>query len=410
MTDVVIAGGGPIGLSIAWRCAQRGLAVAVADAGPHSGAWYAAGGMLAPITEAAYGEENLLALSRASLTRYPSFVEELEAVSQVNVALRTSGTLQVGFDADDMRALDDLHRFHQELGLPADRLTAGQARRREPSLTPRLRGAVHVPSDHSVDARALRAALEAAAQRTGVRIERGRVEELLVEGGRAVGLGLADGTTLHGGTVVLALGAWSGALRGVPPLPVRPVKGQILRLARAQGLLDGTVRALVRGRSVYLIPLRTDELIIGATVEEKGFDAAVTAGGVYELLRDAIEVVPGISELELTESVVRFRPGTPDNGPLLGTCELPGLVLATGHYRNGILLTPVTATPSPCSSRTMRARVAAAFGGRFANITLDRRDEDSAQRSGPGRRRGTRWVIWSAHRRRAAPGRGGAQR
>lgn len=343
MTDVVIAGGGPIGLSIAWRCAQRGLSVTVADAASDRGAYHASAGMLAPITEATYGEEQLLRLGQASLARYPSFVEELQDASGVDVALRTTGTLQVGFDADDMRALDDLHRFHQELGLPAERLTAGQARRREPSLTPRLRGAVYVPSDHSVDARALRAALKAAALRAGARVERGRVVELVAGAGRAVALRLADGTTLTGGAVVIALGAWSGSLPGLPPLPVRPVKGQVLRLGGSGNMLGGTVRALVRGRSVYLVPLRTDGLVVGATVEEKGFDEAVTAGAVYELLRDAIEVVPAVSELELTETVVRFRPATPDNSPLLGAGQLSGLVLATGHFRNGILLTPVTA-------------------------------------------------------------------
>jgi glycine oxidase len=342
VTDVVVAGGGPIGLSIAWRCAQRGLAVAVVDA-ERDGAWQASAGMLAPITEAAYGEEHLLRLCRASLERYPAFVEELQAASNVDVALRTNGTLQVGFDADDMRALDDLHRFHQELGLPAERLTPGEARRREPALTPRLRGATLVASDHSVDARALRAALWAAAERAGVRIERAQVDALAVDSGRATGLRLADGTTVRGDAVVVALGAWSGSLPGVLPLPVRPVKGQILRLNGARGLLAGTLRALVRGRAVYLVPLRIDELIIGATVEEKGFDGTVTAGGVYELLRDAIEVVPGVTELELTDSQARFRPATPDNAPLLGTTALPGLVVATGHYRNGMLLTPVTA-------------------------------------------------------------------
>ena len=341
MPDVVVAGGGPIGLAIAWRCAQRGRTVAVVDAS-RGGAYEAAAGMLAPVTEATYGEEWLLRLSLASLERYPSFVEELRAASGVNVGLRTSGTLQVGFDADDMRAVDDLHRFHETLGLPAERLTAGHARQREPSLSPRIRGAVHVPSDHSVDARALREALKTAAQRAGARVEYGVVDGVVVVSDRAVGVRLADGTTLRGGTVVVALGAWSGSLAGLS-IPVRPVKGQILRLRGARGLLDGTVRALVRGRSVYLVPLRTDELIVGATVEEKGFDEAVTAGAVHELLRDAIEVVPGVGELELTESLVRFRPGTPDNAPLLGGTELPGLVLATGHYRNGILLTPVTA-------------------------------------------------------------------
>jgi glycine oxidase len=343
MTDVLVAGGGPIGLSIAWRCSQRGLTVVVVDAGDDGGAWQASAGMLAPVAEASYGEEPLLQFGRASLELYPAFVQELEAASGVDVALRTGGTLLVGFDGDDMRVLEDLNRFHVELGLPAQRLTPGEARRREPSLTPRLRGALHVPSDSSVDARALREALRAAAVRAGVRVERGRVEELVVTAGRATGVRLADGTILPGGSVVLALGAWSGQLAGLPPLPVRPVKGQILRLGGAPGLIGGTIRALVRGRHVYLVPLRTDGLIVGATVEEQGFDATLTAGGVYELLRDAIEVVPGVSDLRLTESLVRFRPGTPDNAPLLGPTALPGLVLATGHYRNGVLLTPATA-------------------------------------------------------------------
>jgi glycine oxidase len=270
-------------------------------------------------------------------------VAELEAESDVDVGLRTTGTLLVGFDADDMRALDELHRFHGELGLPAERLTPTAARRREPALTPRVRGAVHVPSDHSVDSRALREALRVAAERAGVRLQRGRVDEVVVAAGRATGVRLADGSTVDGATVVMALGAASAALPGVGGAPVRPVKGQILRLAGARGVIEGTVRALVRGRAVYLVPLRTDELIVGATVEEKGFDRTITAGGVYELLRDAIEVVPVVGELALTESLVRFRPGTPDNAPVLGAAATPGLVFATGHYRNGVLLTPVTA-------------------------------------------------------------------
>jgi glycine oxidase len=165
---------------------------------------------------------------------------------------------------------------------------------------------------------------------------------VLVDDGRAVGLRLDGGGHVPAGAVVLALGARSGVLPGVPPLPVRPVKGQILRLAGATGLLEGTVRALVRGRHVYLVPYGGDRLVVGATVEDRGFDATVTAGGVHDLLHDAIEVVPGVSELELTETLARWRPGTPDNAPLLGPSSLPGLTLATGHHRNGVLLTPVT--------------------------------------------------------------------
>jgi glycine oxidase len=153
---------------------------------------------------------------------------------------------------------------------------------------------------------------------------------------------LHDGVEVGGDVVVLALGAASGSLPGAPPLPVRPVKGQILRLGGARGLLDGTVRALVRGRQVYLVPHGEDRLVVGATVEERGFDPTVTAGGVHDLLHDAIDVVPGVTELELVEALTRWRPGSVDNAPLLGPSSVPGLVLATGHYRNGVLLTPVT--------------------------------------------------------------------
>ena len=343
MPDVVVAGGGLIGLAVAWRCARRGLPVTVVDESPGTGASYAAAGMLAPVTEAAYGEQPLLALCRASLACFPGFVAEVERDSGVAVELRTAGTLLVGFDADDMRALDELHAYQRELGLAASRHTAREARRREPALTPRLRGALHVPDDHSVDSRALHAGLLAAARAAGVRLVRSRVAGLRVADGRATGLRLQDGTDLAAATVVLALGAWSASLPGAPALPVRPVKGQILRLRGAAGLLDGTVRALVRGRQVYLVPHGRDGLVVGATVEEKGFDPAVTAGAVHDLLADAIEVVPGVAELELVETLARWRPGTPDNAPLLGPSALPGLVVATGHHRNGVLLTPVTA-------------------------------------------------------------------
>lgn len=342
MTDVAIAGGGLVGLSVAWRAAQRGMTVTVVDEAPGDGASRAAAGMLAPVTEASYGEEALLRLCLASLQRYPDFVAELNAAAGTDVVVRGAGTLLVGFDDDDMRAVDELHRFQLELGLETQRLTGREARRREPSLTPRVRGGLLVPGDHSVDPRALHAALLRAAERSGAQVVRGRLDRLCVEEGRAVGLQLAGGDVVPADTVVLALGPFSGRLPGAPELPVRPVKGQILRLAGAAGLLDGTVRALVRGRYVYLVPYGEDRLVVGATVEDRGFDATVTVGGVHDLLHDAIEVVPGITELELVETLARWRPGTVDNAPLLGPSGLAGLVLATGHYRNGVLLTPIT--------------------------------------------------------------------
>ena len=338
MTSVLVAGGGLIGLAVAWRAAGHGLTVTVVDDAPGRGASLAAAGMLAPLTEAAYGEEALRALSRESLARYPAFLADLGGT----VDLRTAGTLEVGFDGDDMAALDRLHAYYLESGLPVERLTGSQARRREPALSPRVRGALHAPSDHSIEPRALHAALLSAAVAAGVHIVRSRIASLVVTDGRATGLRLADGASLSAGTVVLALGAWSGSLPGAPPLPVRPVKGQILRL-RGDALVDGTIRALVRGQHVYLVPFGTDGLVVGATSEERGFDPTVTAGAVHTLLRDAIEVVPDVAELELVETLARWRPGTPDNAPLLGPSELPGLVLATGHHRNGVLLTPATA-------------------------------------------------------------------
>jgi len=343
VNDVAVAGGGLIGLAVAWRAAQRGLSVTVVDDALGAGASFAAAGMLAPVSEAAYGEERLLELCRASLERFPAFAAEVEQAAGVDVGLRTAGTLAVGFDDDDMAAVDALHVFHRELGLAAERLTSRESRRREPALTPRVRGGLYVAGDHSVDARALHAGLLAAAQSAGVRVVPARVASVWASGGRACGVRLAGGGEVAAGTVVLALGAWSATLPGVPSLPVRPVKGQILRLRGAAGLLGGTVRALVRGRQVYLVPYQADGLIVGATVEEKGFDETVTAGAIYDLLHDAIEVVPGVTELELVESIARWRPGTPDNAPLLGPSTLPGLVVATGHYRNGVLLTPVTA-------------------------------------------------------------------
>ena len=338
--DVVVAGGGLAGLSVAWRAARRGLSVTVVDPDPGAGASRAAAGMLAPVTEASYGEEALLGLARASLERWPAFAAELADASGLDVPLRTAGTLLVGFDDDDLRAVTHLAGYLAELDLPAQRLGPSACRRRESALSTRVRGGVLVEGDHSVDPRAVHAALVAACARAGVRTVTERVTALRVEHGRATGLLTSDGAH-GGGQVVLALGAWSGRLPGVPRLPVRPVKGQVLRL-RGAPLLHGTVRALVRGRAVYLVPYAEGGLVVGATVEEQGFDDRVTAGAVLDLLTDAEEVVPGVRELELVEALARFRPGTPDNAPLLGASPLPGLVLATGHHRNGVLLAPVT--------------------------------------------------------------------
>lgn len=344
--DVVVVGGGVIGLAIAWRARSRGLAVTLVDPAPGSGASHAAAGMLAPVTEATYGEERLLALDLASAARYPSFVAELEAAGGSTVGLRTEGTLAVGLDSGDRAVLAELHGLQTRLGLAAELLTGRECRRLEPMLTPGVRAGLYVPGDHSVDNRRLAAALLAAAVRAGVEVVRERVAGVRVQRDVATGVELAGGAVLAAGTVVLAAGCWSGGVAGLPPgvlPPVRPVKGQILRLRGRTPFLTRTIRGVVSGTQVYLVPRADGEIVLGASVEEQGFDTTSTAGGVYELLRDAHALLPGITELELVECAAGLRPGSPDNAPLLGRTALDGLVLATGHHRNGILLTPVTA-------------------------------------------------------------------
>ncbi|GAA1993452.1 glycine oxidase ThiO [Catenulispora subtropica] len=349
--DVLIIGGGLIGLATAWRAAVRGLSVTLCDPAPGTHASYAAAGMLTPVTELHYGEETLLGLNLASARRYPEFVAELrEASGGADPGYRASGTLAVAFDADDRAVLADLHTFQRSLDLKAEWLSGSEARRLEPMLAPGVRGGLLVEGDHQVDNRMLLAALFAALEREPkVRIVRARVAELTVAGDRAAGAVLDDGTAIAAGQTVLAAGCWSGRIRGVPQEavpPVRPVKGQILRLAVPEvyrPFLTHTVRGVVRSNHAYLVPRAHGELVLGATTEEQDYDTAVTAGGVYELLRDARALIPGITELPLVETRAALRPGSPDNAPVIGPTALPGLLAATGHYRHGVLLTPATA-------------------------------------------------------------------
>jgi glycine oxidase len=349
MATVVIAGGGVIGLSVAWRAAQRGFGVTVVDPAPGRGASHAAAGMLTPVSEAAYAEKELLALGAASLALYPAFTAELTEASGQPTGFRPTGTLQVGYDADDLAVIDELRALQESLGVPGQRLTARECRRLEPMLDPSVRGGLLVEEDGSVDPRLLTGALQIAAARAGVRMVAQRVTQLAKDPDteRFRGVSLTDGTTITADWTVLAAGWESPAIAGLPPdcvPPVRPVKGQVIRLRAPDGrFLRRSVRGVVKGSSVYFVPRENGELVVGATQEELGPDTRVTAGGLWELLRDARTLVPGITELEFTEAVARLRPGTPDNGPVLGPCAADGLVLATGHFRNGVLLAPVTA-------------------------------------------------------------------
>ena len=348
-SDVVVVGAGVIGLACGWRAAERGLRVTVVDPVPRSGASFAAAGMLAPVTELHYGEELLLRLNLAAVERFPSFVAELEEVSGRPAGFRACGTLAVALDAGDRAVLEDLRGFQQRLGLEVDALTGRECRRLEPLLAPSVQGGLLVRGDHQVDSRRLTDALRSAAERSGATLVRRRVLEVCVRGGAVTGILLDDGTRMHAETVVLATGARSGQIAGVPDgvLPrfdrSRARSCACTSLPAYRPFLSRTVRGTVRGCQVYLVPREDGELVVGATQEELGYDERVTAGGVYELLRDAHTLVPGITELPLEETGAGLRPGSPDNAPIVGPTALPGLVLATGHYRNGILLSAVTA-------------------------------------------------------------------
>ncbi|REE99559.1 glycine oxidase ThiO [Thermomonospora umbrina] len=344
--DVVIIGAGVIGSAIAWRAATRGLRVTVIDPDPASGASHVAAGMLTPVSELTYGEEPLLHLGIASRDRYASFVAELEDASGLETGYRSDGILEVAFDTDDLAFLDDLRRFQESLGITTEALNGRECRRLEPMLAPSVRGGLLAPRDGSVDPRRLTAALLAACRNEGVRLVRERAAGVIVEHDTAVGVRLDDGGEVRAAKVVLAAGAWSNDLAGLPEgaVPeVRPVKGQVVRLRTRVPFLRRTTRGVVRGSSIYLVPRADGEIVVGATQEEMGFDTTVTAGGLWQLLRDARELLPGITELEFVEVSAGLRPGSPDNAPVLGAGALDGLFLASGHFRNGVLLTPITA-------------------------------------------------------------------
>jgi glycine oxidase len=375
--DLAILGGGIVGLSVAWRARARGMSVVVLERGElGGGATHVAAGMLAPVTEVEFGQAGrlVLELGMRSARMWPDFAAELQRDSGIDVGLRRTGTLVVARDEDEARELERQLALRESLGLRATRLRASEAREREPALAATVRLALHAPDDHSVDPRSVMAALRCACERAGVdlrertpvlavelaangeRVEgvrvatdaSGRSSRANVDGGDAMSEDFCgDGwacEVVHAREVVVAMGAWSGGLAGLPDgagVPVRPVKGQIMRLRDPAG--PGLLEGVVRFEGGYLVPREDGRYVLGATMEERGFDPGATAGGVYQLLRDAHELVPGVSELHIDELGVGYRPGTPDNTPVIGRGVLDGLTWATGHHRNGILLAPLTA-------------------------------------------------------------------
>jgi glycine oxidase len=343
--DVVVVGAGVIGLCCAWRASQRGASVLVLDrAQPPAGATRVAAGMLAPIGELAFGEPDLLRMTLDAGEIYPGFVAELEAASELGTDYVQSGALHIALDRDEAAELRRVHDLQRALGLGAEWLPPRRCRELEPGLTPSFNGGVHAPEEAAVDPRQMTAALLTVLAAEGVEVRGGaEVTDALLDGERIVGVRTESGEELGASAVVLAAGAWSGAASWLPEAarpPVRPVKGQILELRAPDG--RAPCERIVASERVYLVPRPDGRLIAGATTEERGFDSAVTAGGVHELLREAYRLVPEVAEMELVESMAGLRPGTPDNLPLIGPGALDGLVLACGHYRNGILLAPLT--------------------------------------------------------------------
>jgi glycine oxidase len=348
--DVLVVGGGIIGLAVAWRARRRGMSVTVLERGECGQATSRiAAGMLAPVMEVDFGEagRRVLELGLRSVELWPSFAAELTQAAGVEVELMSAGALFLARGDDEARELERQFALRESLGLRVERLRASEARELEPALAPTVRLAFAAPDDQSVDPRVVLAALRGACESEGVRLrEHASVSRVELDGAgrRATGVRLADGERVGAGALVLAAGPWSAELAGLPErarVPVRPVKGQILRLRDPSG--PGLVRRAVRFEGGYVLPRADGRYVLGGTVEERGFDLAPTAGAAYEMLRVARELVPGVSELEIEELSVGLRPGTPDNAPAIGPGALEGLTWATGHYRNGILLAPLTA-------------------------------------------------------------------
>lgn len=368
---VAVLGAGIIGLACAWRLARAGHRVTVLDPAARSGATYAAAGMIAPASEADFGQDALLAAGLASARLWPTFAADLSHDAGRPIELAPRGTLLVALDADDDTALARHVRHLDRHGCAAERLTSRAARRLEPGLTPRLTGAVLL-DETAVDPRSVASALEVALVKHGGTVLSVHGEPVVHEGTatgvRSLGEQWPPGSGVIDADVVVVAAGWRSPQMLTAlghAVPIRPLKGQILRLGSSPGALEHTVRGTVRGREVYVVPRPDGEVVVGATSEDVGEDLRVTAGAVHDLLHDAIELVPELGEATFRESTARLRPATADNLPLVGSTGVAGLVLASGHGRDGILLAPLTAEivsahvdgrPAPSCAETLAAQ------------------------------------------------------
>lgn len=347
---VAIIGGGVCGLGVGWKLAQAGAQVTLFERDePARAATWASAGMLAPQMELRPEEEQITLLGRESLRRWRRFARELEEAAGISIDYRDEGTLLVALDRDAAEQLRFLHRHQSELGLPVEWLSAYEVRRLEPHLSRRVVAALFSQEDHQVDPRRLGEALVRAFVRAGGQLcSHSPVERILTDNNLRKVTGVrVRGEDVPADAVLLAAGAWSGLIEGLPAAvrpPVRPVKGQMLAVEQPQPpVLGHCVWAMDARQFVYLAPKSDGRVLVGATVEEAGFDTQVTAGGLLDLLRLAWETLPAIYDLPVVEAWAGLRPGSRDNAPILGKTPIAGLYMATGHYRNGILFAPVTA-------------------------------------------------------------------
>lgn len=339
-TDALIIGGGLIGCAIAWELRKAGLAVTVVERQhPGEEASTAAAGMLAPSAEIVHGPD-LLPLAQASNEIYPAFITEIEAASGLTVEHRREGTLLVALCDAEARRLEQWAEVAVQKGLQAVVLNPQLARQREPNLSESVQKAVYLASDTQLDTRRLMHAVLLAAVRQGVEIRTGvTVTAAACEAGRVVGVETTEGR-LSAGVVVNAAGSWAGSIAGCERYaPTRPIRGQIVQVRHS----PAAIRHVLRSEAGYLVPRAHGRILAGSTMEDVGYDRRVTTAGVRRLLEVAQELVPSLAEAQFEEAWAGLRPDTPDHKPILGPTDVNGLFIATGHFRNGILLAPITA-------------------------------------------------------------------
>ncbi|MCX8500965.1 MAG: glycine oxidase ThiO [Alphaproteobacteria bacterium] len=341
--ETAIIGGGVIGLSIGWRLAQAGQRVVIVERGKTGmGASHAAAGMLAAGVEVEPTEGVLWQLNRRSQQLWPDFARELEAASRMAIHYRREGTLSVALSSDDLRRLQQVFEFQRGHGVNLEWLSAAFCREREPALSSQIKGGIFSPADHQVDNRLLAQALRQAFLTAGGQLIEDREARLVESNQRITGIDCGAAEPITATHTLLAGGAWSGRVAGLPngvTVPIRPIKGQMLAV---ESDLPAPIASVVWSPTVYLVPRENGRLLIGATVEEAGFDPRLSFGGIFGLMEGAWRVLPALEEAKISEFWSGFRPGSPDDAPMLGEI-FPGLILASGHHRNGILLTPITA-------------------------------------------------------------------